>query len=344
MSANNPSLYSFPHYKARRYYNYDNEKFHGFVVTSVAMFCKSLYWRLRCKKPLKGDWMADYQKEVFDVPTITWIGHSTFLIQVGGTTILTDPIFGNASFLFKRIFPPGIALEKLIPIDYILLSHNHRDHMDAASLLHLRHHNSRILVPQGDKKWFVWRGFKLVEEKMWWESSTYQQGNDAISFTFLPAHHWSQRSIFDRNRSLWGSWMIQYKDYTIYFAGDTAYASHFSKIKNQFSSIDVALMPIGPCEPRRSMQAAHISAEQAGQAFIDLGAKVFIPMHWGTFYFGTDSFSYPVEQLLAWWKKQDSVTMDQVSVLKFGQQWPLCNNSINDAFEATQKDSISLNY
>jgi L-ascorbate metabolism protein UlaG (beta-lactamase superfamily) len=296
------------------------------------MFCKSWYCRLRFIKPAHHEWAVDHTNVPINRPTIIWIGHSTFLIQLDGITILTDPIFGDASPLFKRIFPPSIALNQLMPIDYILISHNHRDHMDAESLLQLRHHNSHILVPHGDKRWFVRRGFRLVEEKIWWESSTFKRSDGDLKFTFLPAHHWSQRSLFDRNKSLWGSWMIEYKGSTIYFAGDTAYAAHFSKIRTQFPSIDIALMPIGPCEPHTAMKAAHINAEQAGEAFIELGAKIFIPMHWGTFYFGMDSFSYPVEQLRLWWNNQNSVTKDQLAILKLGQQWSLIKDS-NDALQ-----------
>ena len=325
------SRYIVPHQRAKKYYNYHNEKFHGFFLNSIAMFCRSLYYRARSKKPIQQDWAIEYNHVSSLTPTITWIGHSTFLIELDGITILTDPIFGNASLLFKRIFPPGIPLEKLKSIDYILLSHNHRDHMDARSLLQLRHHNPQVMVPLGDKKWFDRRAFRLVQEKNWWESSTFMHNGNALKLTFLPAHHWSQRSVFDRNKSLWGSWMIEYKDYTIYFAGDTAYAAHFKKIKAAFSPIDIALMPIGPCEPRKWMKEAHISAEQAGEAFLELGAKQFIPMHWGTFYFGIDALHQPLEQLQTWWKEQKQVSKEQLQLLKIGQRWQIDKECIAKA-------------
>jgi L-ascorbate metabolism protein UlaG (beta-lactamase superfamily) len=312
--------YLSPHQYKKKFCNYPHEKFHSFFLKSLSIYLRGFCHRL-WNKPILHDLVVDYKKEAVNVPTITWIGHSTFLIELDGVTIITDPIFGNASPLFRRIAPPGIALNELKPINYILISHNHRDHMDAQSLLSLRHHNSRVLVPKGDKKWFLRNAFRLVEEHTWWDSRTYYHANEPLTFTFLPAHHWSQRSLFDRNRSLWGSWIITYKGYTIYFAGDTAYAPHFKKIQHHFPKIDVALMPIGPCEPEKTMQCAHMNAQQAGQAFVDLGARHFIPMHWGTFYFGLDTFNQPVEGLCSWWKNQSAVTMDQLSILKIGQSW-----------------------
>lgn len=305
----------------KKYHNHHNEKNHGVFFNSVMMFFKSLIRRSFQKKLLIGEWVVPYIP-IKKSPSVklTWIGHSTFLIQCDDITILTDPIFGNASFLFKRIFPPGVPLEQIPHVDYIILSHNHRDHMDASSLFGLAHHNPSLLVPQGNKSWFTRRNFRIVTEHDWWQSTTKVHNNEPITFTFLPAHHWSQRTLFDRNRTLWGSWMIRYKNHTVYFAGDTAYASHFSEIKSSYGSIDVALMPIGPCEPHKWMKSAHVNAQQAGQAFLDLQAIYFIPMHWGTFYFGTDSFDRPLQQLYAWWNQQ-AIDQSRLQVLKIGQQW-----------------------
>lgn len=321
MLTNNSSHRSYVTRHKEKYYNYHKEKHHGVVFNSIMMFFKSLYARTTRKKPLSTEWVVPYNPAPsFPEFGLTWIGHSTFLIHCDDITLITDPIFGNASFLFQRIFPPGIGLQQLPSIDYVLLSHNHRDHMDAQSLLALRHHNSSILVPQGNKSWFIRRGFRVVTEYDWWQSTTIVHKDQPITFTFLPAQHWSQRTLFDRNRSLWGSWMIQYKNHTIYFAGDTAYASHFSEIKKAFPTIDVALLPIGPCEPHHWMKMAHVNAQQAGQAFLDLEAQHFIPMHWATFYFGTDSFEKPVEQLRGWWHKH-KLDHSKLHILKIGQQW-----------------------
>lgn len=312
---------TFPYSYKKRYYNHAQEKRHGFFIHSLYMFFYSRLKRLTQKKPNVTHWIVPFKSDIKPSPTITWIGHSTFLIEFGTLKILTDPIFGNASFLFKRIVPAPLNLHDLSMIDYVLLSHNHRDHMDEQSLKKLKNATTTFMVPLGDKQWFDRRNFSNIREHTWWQSTVFYHEGNPLVLTFLPAHHWSQRSLFDRNRSLWGSWMIQYNDYTVYFAGDTAYAQHFKTIEERFSSIDVALLPIGPCQPHPWMKHAHLNAQQAGQAFLDLKARHFIPMHWGTFYFGTDSFTTPIEYLTDWWKNERSVHSEQLHILKFGEYW-----------------------
>ena len=254
---------------------------------------------------------------------ITWIGHSTFLIQIQGINILTDPVFANLSLLFPRVLPPGINLENLPPIDFVIISHNHRDHMDNRALVYLKNnHKAKYLVPIGDKAWFDKKGFDNVFEFMWWEEFKFANSlfNDFIEFIFLPAAHWSQRGLFDYNKSLWGSWMIRTKNKLIYFAGDTSYSSHFSKISGEFENIDLAIMPIGPCEPRQWMKYSHINAEEAGQGFLDLRAKQFIPMHWGTYFFGIDSLDLPIQRLSAWWNSQNFEKDQILHLPKIGQR------------------------
>ncbi len=259
-------------------------------------------------------------------PSITWIGHATFLIQINNFNVLTDPIFGNATFLFPRILPPGIILEKLPKIDFVLISHNHRDHMDEMSLVNLKKLNPylKFLVPQGDKDWFLKKGFNCndVQENLWWNQLNFKNNDHSeIRFTFLPSKHWSQRSLFDYNKSLWGSWMVESGFSSIYFAGDTAYSQHFNEISNEFKNIDIALMPIGPCEPRKKMCNSHVSAEESGQAFLDLNAKNFVPMHWGTFKFGTDKFALPIERIKKWWNMNSTkLNFKNLNLIKIGQK------------------------
>ena len=258
-------------------------------------------------------------------PVITWIGHASFLIQIGGMNILTDPIFGNTSALYPRIFEPGIALGKMPHIDYVLISHNHRDHMDRDSLLFLgnKHKKTYFLVPEGDKAWFDRRGFGYTKEHTWWEQTTFSLKYDEskeIRFTFLPALHWSQRGLFDKNRSLWGSWMIECNGKKIYFAGDTSYWSHFKEISDEFGTVDTALLPIGPCEPRKWVKHSHLDADEAGKAFLDLKATHFVPMHWGTFPIGLDVFDTPVTLLQKWWiTHKDELTEKSLHMPKIGQ-------------------------
>ena len=311
-------MVSKPFQKNNRFYNHEQEKSRRPFLHSFPMFLMSWLQRTFHKKNnsnidslLPPTWPKQLQNSPnLSEISLIWIGHATFLIQIGNIAILTDPIFGNASFLFRRAVPPGIPLKELGGIDYILLSHNHRDHMDAASLLALRHKNPTVLVPQGDKQWFINHSFssETVHEAQWWQSFSFTLPSEkSISFTFLTAYHWSQRGLFDRNRSLWGSWLLEYEGYRIYFAGDTAHWHHFGAIATRFAPIDIALLPIGPCEPRRWMQRSHINAQEAGEAFLALQARHFIPMHWGTFHFGLDSVTTPIEYLHTWWRQQEQV-------------------------------------
>ena len=163
----------------------------------------------------------------------------------------------------------------------------------------LKKNNGQILVPFGDEYWFKKRSFEQVTAFHWGERKTIEN----LTFTFLPARHWSRRGMFDRNKSLWGSWMISYKDQNMYFAGDSAYADHFSEIRQHFPSVDTALMPIAPCEPDHVMREMHMNAEEAVQAYLDLNAQSFIPMHWHTFNFGHDTIMDPLHRLQKKWSQ-----------------------------------------
>jgi L-ascorbate metabolism protein UlaG (beta-lactamase superfamily) len=318
-----------PHIRNKRFYNHEYENPQGFLGHTVYMLFKE---RLLQKKacPTKiASWVDKTSRVTSHTPTqplITWIGHSTFLIQCAGINILTDPIFGDASWFYKRILPVGLLPHELPPIDVVVLSHNHRDHMDAQSLHALQHHKPHILVPEGDKAWFTQRNFSLAQEFMWWEQTTlsFEHAQQRARCTFLPAMHWSQRGFFDKNRSLWGSWMIEVDGTCIYFAGDTSYSSHFSAIAREFPVIHIAMMPIGPCEPRAWMETAHLSARQAGQAFLDLNAHHFIPMHWGTFPFGIDYFDAPLEYLTTWWDEYlHLLARKKLHIPKIGYSLPI---------------------
>lgn len=324
-----------PHKHRGRYYNHIRERKHPFFIPSVGMIFECLWNTTKRETIDTAAWStpAEPHADTHEI-SLTWIGHSTFLIRARGLTILTDPVFGHLPF-FKRMLPPGISLEQLPTIDYVVISHNHRDHMDETALTFFKQSHTHILVPQGDKEWFLRRGFKKVSEYTWWEQEvinhkptrntglieeTSDSDSIPLTFTFLPAYHWSQRGLFDFNKSLWGSWMITIDGVNLYFAGDTAYSPHFGSIAKEFPVISHALMPIGPCEPRRWMSYSHVSAEEAGQAFLDLNASHFVPMHWGTFSFGTDYHQAPYERLMAWWQEQAMPETKKLTVLKVGQR------------------------
>ncbi len=308
------------HIRNNTFYN-DHNDAHESLLRSGWSFVKSLYNRSARKPQNLAEWVHSQPVvHATHTPVITWIGHATFLIQMNGINIITDPIFGGASFLFPRMLPPGITVEKLPNIDYILLSHNHPDHFDAHSLRLLIEKNpgAKILVPLGDKRWFDKRGYTQAQEFDWWQNITANN----ITFTFCPAHHWSRRGILDTNKSLWGSWMISGSVH-VYFAGDTAYGRHFNQIQEEFGVIHAALMPIGPCEPDDHMRRTHVDAAQAGQAFLELEATHFIPMHWGTFAFGKDSFLDPVNRIKRWWELHVAHEHKKLHILPVGKRLEL---------------------
>jgi L-ascorbate metabolism protein UlaG (beta-lactamase superfamily) len=301
----------FPHSVKGRFASYPEEKTNRTFWRAIKAFMRLLFSRSdpRILEELQP-WVntSAYASALVPPgahPEVTWIGHSTFLIRAGGKAILTDPIFDTLFYIlrFKRLTPPGLALTSLPPIDAVLISHNHPDHMDESAIWALKEsHDPLFLVPQGDKAWFDRRGFERVRECTWWE--TYEL-SPTVRCTFLPAIHWSRRGLFDHNRSLWGGWMIEERSSSprsLYFAGDTAYGTHFKAIAEAYSHIDVALMPIGPAEPYELMRCSHMNPEEAGQAFLDLGAHCMVPMHWGAYNLGVEHPLEPIKRLQSWWK------------------------------------------
>lgn len=317
-----------------RFYNNQHDsiwiRFKNFVKSFIFIVRNQVKIQSFNKKSLKNSFNLEHWivKNVPPAkslrPIITWIGHSTFLIQVNGLNILTDPIFGGGFPFFMRLVGAPIPIEKLPKIDVILISHNHKDHMHKQSLLAFKKDNPLILVPEKNGRWFSRNGFKRVVEKNWWEAEVVPVSTDIsqVVFTFLPAIHWTSRGLFDVNRSLWGSWLIDAGDQQrIYFAGDSAFGDHFDLIARRVAPIDIALMPIAPNEPRSWLNDAHLSTDEAIKAFIILKAKFFIPMHWGTFLHMTgDVFDDPIKQLLRTWQHYEKVLLHaRLHVVKFGE-------------------------
>lgn len=263
-------------------------------------------------------------------PKITWVGHATFLIQVNGFNILTDPIFGSVQMgpivLDKRAMPVGIKLRDLPPIDAIVISHNHPDHTHTETLQALaQKHKPTVFVPEGNKPLIESMGFKNVVEHTWWEDNTLTKEGRSVTFTCLPAYHASIRFSFDScRRALCSSWMIGAENKNIYFAGDTAYGKHFKQIATQFSSIDVALLPISPTSERENKHKyAHVDAPEAVDAFIDLQANCFVPMHYATFSSKPESLSIPLARLHESWQTKVVSLGNEKSLLmaRCGQEY-----------------------
>ena len=214
--------------------------------------------------------------------SITWVGQSTFAVQDGGDVFLTDPHWGPRALLPPRLSPPGIPLAAVPEHAFAVLSHNHYDHLDAWTVGRLPP-GVDWYVPLGLAGWL--RRHRrpgeaaAVRELDWWQSV--RRGRWTL--TCLPAQHWSNRLDSGRNSTLWCSWLLDSGRRRYYFAGDTGYFSGFAEFGRRFAPIDVALLPIGAYEPRWFMAYAHMNPEDAWRAFLDLGARWLVPMHWGTF-------------------------------------------------------------
>ena len=266
--------------------------------------------RLKGPPPEPAPWLADWRtspdlgwlvQNRSDV-SATWIGHVTVLVQMGGLNVLTDPVFSErASPLAfagpRRYLPPSVTLGELPDIDAVLISHNHYDHLDRASVraLHRRSGGAtRFFVPLGLKPWFARLGIHNVTELDWWQSASWR----GVDFHLVPAQHWSTRLVFDRNKTLWGGWVAGARDFRFYFAGDTGYdGSIFTEIGRRFAPIDLAALPIGAYEPRWFMEPQHVDPRQAVQILQDVGARRGLPVHWGTFQLADEPLHQPAEDL-----------------------------------------------
>ncbi|MER5423656.1 MBL fold metallo-hydrolase [Streptosporangium roseum] len=229
---------------------------------------------------------------------VTWVGHATYVLQIGGLTILTDPVWARKiPGIRQRLTPPGVAWTDLPRVDAVVISHNHYDHLDAPTMNRLPR-TTPILVPAGLRPWFTRRRFRDVTELDWWESVRIGE----VGFDFVPAHHWSRRSVWDTCRTLWGGWVIRCAGQAVYFAGDSAYGERFAQIGARYpGGIDLALMPVGAFEPRWFMKAAHVDPAEAVRACEEVGARRMATMHWGTFVLSGERLLAPVEQARAAW-------------------------------------------
>ena len=218
---------------------------------------------------------------------VTWIGHSTFLLQVNGLNILTDPIFAEraspVSFAGpKRLVALPIELDELPKIDAVVISHNHYDHLDEFTIKSLGE-TPHYYVPEGLSAWFEEQGISAdkVTELAWWENARVADG---LVVTAMPSQHWSSRSLFDRHLTHWASWHLQFDNLSMWFAGDTGYNNvDFKEIGERTGGVDFAMIPIGAWKPRSFMSAYHVNEAEAVQIHKDINAKQSVGMHWGTF-------------------------------------------------------------
>ena len=264
-----------------------------------------LRWRLRNKR---ARWPDSVENSRFAPPpdhvrpgmvAVTFIGQASFLLRLGGVTILTDPIFSDRCSPVswagpKRVRPPGLSLDDLPPIDVVLVSHNHYDHMDLPSLRRLQaRHALRVVTTLGNGRRLARVGLDRVEELDWWQATRF----GALEVTATQARHFSARTLLDRNRALWGGFMLRIGEASVLFAGDSGAGPHWKAIRDRLGSPDLALLPIGAYEPRSIMAAVHMDPAEAVQAHLALRARRSIGMHFGTFQLTDEAMDAPVAAL-----------------------------------------------
>ncbi|WP_217626001.1 MBL fold metallo-hydrolase [Streptomyces lunaelactis] len=231
---------------------------------------------------------------------VTWAGHASWVLSIGGLTVLTDPVWSRRILgTPARVTPVGVRWEDLPRIDAVVISHNHFDHLDAPTLKRLPR-RTPLFVPAGLGRWFRRRRFTRVTELDWWEGAEFK----GVRFDFVPAHHWSKRTLTDTCRSLWGGWVLADPyGQSVYFAGDTGYGHWFKEIGRRHPHLDLALLPIGAYEPRWWLSDVHTDPEEAVRAFEDLGARNMAPMHWATFVLSAEPVLEPLSRVRVAWER-----------------------------------------
>lgn len=260
-------------------------------------------------------------------PTVTWVGHSTFLIQLSGLNVLTDPIWSEraspVSFAGpKRLVPPGISLESLPEIHVTLLSHDHYDHLDDVTVRYLirRFPSMHWLVPLGVGEFLRSRGATSVTELDWWDGTVLA----GAAFKCTPAQHFSGRFPWNRNATLWCGWVVQIRDTRVFFAGDTALHPDFDEIARRFGPFDVAILPIGAYDPRWFMHNVHMNPTEAVNAFVAMQTAngspdgVMVGSHWGTFRLTDEPIDEPPLLTRQAWAETGLVS-DRLWILSAGE-------------------------
>lgn len=291
-------FFAAPKYRGPQSDHFDGKRFHNLQPTRHAGFLDMVKWLTR-RDP--GKWER-WREIVPAAPPparvagralrVTWVNHSTFLVQTENVNLLTDPIWSMRCSPVqwagpKRHHRPGIRFEELPPIDAVLISHNHYDHMDVPTLRHLERRHT--LVGLGNAAFL-----QGATDLDWWQSAAISED---VRVHCVPAQHFSSRGLTDRDANLWCGFVVETPHGAIYFAGDTGYGPHFQMIAERFGPIRLALLPIGAFRPEWFMRAVHISPREAVRAARDLGAQLSIPMHYSTFHLGDDGQDEPAEVL-----------------------------------------------
>lgn len=287
--------------------HFDGHRFHNLDIAAKDRPLSDVWQWYRARRP--AVWprnIVDVVPPLPDTPgpdviSVTFIGHSTFLIRWAGLTILTDPVFATHAGPWgllgpKRARPPAYRLADLPKVDLILQSHNHYDHLDLGAHRLLSDRDApKVVTPLGNRAYLPTGSRERVTELDWWQGVSV--GDARI--TVVPAQHFSARTPWDRNRALWGGHIVEVGGRKLCFAGDSGYGAHYAEIGRRFPKLDLALIPIGAYDPRWFMRPVHMDPEEGLQAHRDLGARQSIAMHFGTFQLTDEGIDEPGERLVA---------------------------------------------
>ncbi|MFC1815788.1 MBL fold metallo-hydrolase [Thermodesulfobacteriota bacterium] len=313
------------HHTKNGFRNLNVSERHGFLD-----FLKWRWQRRWKKRPDAGTYhfpLANndpaFLKSNINKTTLTWIGHATLLLQLEGKNILTDPLFSQRAAPVqwagpRRVVAPGLSLKNLPPIDIVVISHDHYDALDKQSIVRLHQKsggaNTIFYVPLGLKNWFTRLGISSVVELDWWE----QRQEKNLRITAVPVQHWSKRSLFSRNKTLWAGWIIQSDTFRFFFCGDSGYTALFKEIGAKLGPFDLSALPIGAYEPRWFMRRHHITPEEALQVHLDLQSKKSVGIHWGTLMLTDEPLDEPPRRLKNALKEKGNPIID-FTVLQHGE-------------------------
>jgi L-ascorbate metabolism protein UlaG (beta-lactamase superfamily) len=255
---------------------------------------------------------------------LMWLGHASFLASLGGERFLVDPVFSqHAGRLYRRYLPPPLTIDQLPELTAVMVTHNHYDHLDRAALRALPE-AVPVVVPEGLGSWMRRCGRRQVVELRWWRQTII----GGLRITLVPACHWSRRGVFDTNRTLWGGCVVEGSGTSIYHSGDTSAANDFDSIADRFPSLDAAMLPIGGYQPGWFMERYHLTPEQAGEAFLAVGAERLVPMHWGSFQLTDEPLSEPAERIETWWWSHEPGDGRSLHLLAVGEHTVLGNTDV----------------